>query len=66
MSLVGYRTYLVSILVSVFGVLEATDWASFLDNPGAGWVALFAGLVMAAMRAITTTPPGPILPKSSE
>ena len=60
--LTGYRTYLVSALVAIFGVLEATDWNSLLDNPGAGWVALGAAILMAVMRSITTGPAGPLLP----
>jgi len=60
--LTGYRTYLVSALVAIFGVLQATDWNALFDNPGAGWVALGAALLMAVMRSITKTPPGPILP----
>jgi len=60
---VGYRTYLVSALIAIFGTLEAIDWNSFFDNPGAGWVAIFTAVVMAVMRSITTTPPGPLLPK---
>lgn len=54
----GYRTYLAAGLVAVFGVLEATDWVSFLNDPKAGAVAIGTGVVMALMRAVTTTPPG--------
>ena len=61
--MIGYRTYLVSALIAVFGVLEATDWNSLLDNPGAGWVAVSAAVIMAIMRSITTTPAGKILGK---
>jgi hypothetical protein len=56
--LVGYRTYIVSFLIATFGILEMTDWNSFLDNPGAGFVALLSALIMAGLRTITTTPPG--------
>lgn len=56
--LVGYRTYIVSFMIAAFGILEMTDWNSFFDNPGAGMVALLSALVMAALRTITTTPPG--------
>lgn len=56
--LAGYRTYLVSFLIAMFGILEMTDWNAFLDNPGAGAVALISALIMAALRTITTTPPG--------
>lgn len=58
MFLVGYRTYLVAVLMAVFGTLAVVDWNAFLDNPTAGWVAVVSAVVMAVMRAITTTPPG--------
>ena len=54
----GYRTYIVAFLVALFGVLEATDWYSFLDNPQAGVVAIGSAVLMAFLRTITTTPPG--------
>lgn len=53
----GYRTYLVSALVAVFGVLEMANWSAILDNPKAGMVALGSAVLMALMRSITTTPP---------
>lgn len=53
----GYRTYLVSALVAVFGVLEMTNWNAILDNPKAGMVALGSAVLMALMRSITSTPP---------
>jgi hypothetical protein len=56
--LTGYRTYLVSFMIAMFGILEMTDWNAMFDNPGAGMVALLSALVMAALRTITTTPPG--------
>lgn len=59
----GYRTYLVSALIAIFGVLAATDWNSVIDNPQAGFVAIGAAIIMAIMRSITKTPPGPLLPK---
>ncbi|GLI92051.1 hypothetical protein [Methylocystis echinoides] len=54
----GYRTYLAALLVAIFGVLASTDWITFLDDPKAGAVALGAALLMAGMRAFTTTPAG--------
>ena len=54
----GYRTYLVSALVAVFGVLEMTNWNAILDNPQAGMVALGSAVLMAVLRTLTTTPPG--------
>jgi hypothetical protein len=56
----GYRTYLAAILMAVFGALASTDWIAFLDDPKAGAVAVGSAILMAAMRALTTTPPGTI------
>ena len=56
--LVGYRTYLVAVLMAVFGALAVVDWNAVLSNPEAGWVAVVSAVIMAAMRAITSTPPG--------
>lgn len=54
----GFRTYIIAVIVAIFGVLEMTDWSSFLDNPKAGAVALGSAILMAILRSITTTPPG--------
>jgi hypothetical protein len=54
----GYRTYVAAALVAIFGVLASTDWITFLDDPKAGAVAVGAAILMAVMRAMTTTPPG--------
>lgn len=49
----GYKTYLVAALIAIFGVLEHTDWNTFIDDPKAGSVAIASALLMALMRAIT-------------
>ncbi len=54
----GYRTYVAAALVAVFGVLAATDWVAFLNDPKAGAVAIGSAALMAIMRSITSTPPG--------
>lgn len=54
----GYRTYLAAALVAIFGALATTDWIAFLDDPKAGAVALGSAVLMAVMRAFTTTPAG--------
>lgn len=54
----GYRTYIAAALVAIFGALAATDWIAFLDDPKAGAVAVASAILMAAMRSVTTTPPG--------
>lgn len=54
----GYRTFVVSALMAIFGVLAIADWNAIIDNPQAGVVALFSAMVMAILRVFTTTPPG--------
>jgi len=55
---IGYRTYLASALLAIFGVLAATDWVNFLNDPKAGMVAVGSAVLMAVLRSITSTPPG--------
>jgi len=40
------------------GATASTDWIAFLDDPKAGAVAVAAAMLMAVMRALTTTPAG--------
>lgn len=54
----GYRTYLIAALTAAFGVLATTDWVKFMDDPKAGMSIVAMSILMAAMRSITTTPPG--------
>jgi hypothetical protein len=54
----GYRTFIVSALMAIFGVLAIADWNAIIDNPQAGVVALFSAVIMAVLRVFTTTPPG--------
>jgi hypothetical protein len=56
----GYRTYLAAALVAIFGALASTDWIAFLDDPKAGAVALASAILMAIMRAFTSTPAGSV------
>lgn len=49
----GYKTYLASALLALFGVLVQVDWVSFLNDPKAGWVAIASAVLMAVMRAWT-------------
>lgn len=56
--LVGYRTYLVAVLMAVFGALAVVDWNAVLADPKAGWTLVASAVIMAVMRAVTTTPPG--------
>lgn len=54
----GYRTFIVSALMAIFGVLAIVDWNLVIDNPQAGGVAVFSAVVMAVLRVFTNTPPG--------
>ena len=55
----GWRTILFSLLLATVGVLEATNWADLIpDGPAKGWILLAIALVIAWLRAITTTPIG--------
>jgi hypothetical protein len=58
MELQGYRTFIIAGLQITAGVLAQTDWVAVVHNPKAGAVAIGSGLLMATMRAITSTPPG--------
>lgn len=49
----GYKTYAVAALTAVFGVLAATDWGHFFNDPKAGLAVLGMSVLMAVMRAIT-------------
>ncbi len=60
----GYRTYIAAVLMAVFGILAMYDWNTFLNDPKAGTVALVSAIIMAALRSITTTPPGSNTPSS--
>jgi hypothetical protein len=54
----GYRTFVIAGLQIATGVLAQTDWVAAVNNPKAGAVAIVSGILMAGMRAVTTTPPG--------
>ena len=49
----GWKTYVTAFIPIIFGVLQMTDWSSFIANPKAGITALASGLLMAIMRKIT-------------
>ena len=50
----GYKTYLASALLALFGVLAQTDWVSLVNHPNsAAYVALGSAALMAIMRAWT-------------
>lgn len=62
----GYRTYIAAAILAVLGVLEQTDWVVIWDDPKAGWTALGSAALMAALRAVTTTPPAWPKPKPTD
>lgn len=53
----GYRTFVAALLMAVFGALAILDWNIILADPKVGWTLVLSAVVMAVMRAITTTPP---------
>jgi hypothetical protein len=62
----GYRTYIVAAIIAVLGVLEQTNWFTLWDDPKAGWTAVGSAVVMAVLRSVTTTPPGPLRPPAAD
>ena len=56
--LTGWKTIIASGLATLFGALAVVDWNPLIQNEGAGWTAVALGVVMAVLRAVTTTPVG--------
>jgi|GEM_PF-1672566 len=56
--MVGYRTYLISVLTAAFGALAMVDWNTFMSDPKAGATMVGMSILMAVMRSITATAPG--------
>lgn len=55
----GWRTIIFSGLVSLLGLIQATDLVTlFNDKRIAGWVMLGIGAISIWLRTITTTPIG--------
>lgn len=54
----GWKTAIVSILLAVFGALQGLDWVNLFPNnqTATGWIVSGIGVVMFALRAVTTTP----------
>jgi hypothetical protein len=50
----GYRTYIAAAITAIAGVISVAT----LPDTKAGWTALGMSALMAALRAITSTPPG--------
>lgn len=54
----GWKTVGVSVAIAVAGVLQTTDWATIVRPDQVGPTLLVIGVVVAALRAVTTTPLG--------
>jgi hypothetical protein len=54
----GWKTMLVSIVIAVVGVLQSADWATIVSPQNVGPVMLGIGVLVAVLRAITSTPLG--------
>lgn len=52
----GYKTIIFSLLLTVFGALEAFDFTSFLSADNAGIVTTVVGAIVALLRYVTKTP----------
>jgi hypothetical protein len=57
-ALKGWRTIIVSILIAVVGVLQATDWATIVRPEHVGPTMLAISVLVAVLRAVTDTPVG--------
>jgi hypothetical protein len=53
----GYKTFLTALAITIFGALEALDFTQFLNAETAGIVTTVIGVIMAALRFVTKTPP---------
>lgn len=52
----GWKTFVVSLLITVFGALESFDFTQFLSENIAGYVVTAIGVVMFILRALTKSP----------
>lgn len=53
----GLKTFIVAILIIVFGALETFDFTKFLSAETAGIVTTIIGIIMFILRTMTKTPP---------
>lgn len=54
----GFRTFLLAALVAALATLQATDILPLLPDGWQRWGVVLIPVVFAALRAVTTTPPG--------
>jgi len=52
----GYKTFIVSLLLVIFGALETFDFTSFLGDQTSGIVVGIIGVITFALRTLTKTP----------
>lgn len=52
----GWKTFIVSLMLAVFGALETFDYTQFLNESVASYVVTGVGVVMFILRALTKTP----------
>ncbi len=52
----GFKTFIIALLIAIFGALEVFDFTTFLTVDNAGYVTAGIGIVMFILRALTKTP----------
>lgn len=52
----GFKTFIVALLLAIFGALESFDFTQFLNEEVSGYVVLGVSVIMMVLRAITGTP----------
>lgn len=52
----GYKTFIISLLITIFGALEAYDFTAFLTADNAAYTTAGIGALMFVLRAVTKTP----------
>ena len=53
----GKKTFLVAVLLAIFGGLESFNFTNFLTEDIAGYVTTGIAVIMMVLRAMTTTAP---------
>ena len=52
----GFKTAAFSLLLVIFGALQAFDWATLISDPQVvGYVTMAIGVIVFALRAVTKT-----------
>lgn len=52
----GYKTFIIALLITIFGALETFDYTQFLTAENASYVTAGIGILMFGLRAVTKTP----------